>query len=227
MKFKEAFKRYNRIFIVPLDHPKGKDTKKLSEKGTQEFVDEIDELDHDGYIFSSYEYTKKPIKTKKDFFLNVGEPNDDYKLDINELKKFKEVKYLSIFFEVINNDDRKMIDFYKDYVSELRENGYIVKGMGYPEETWENPNYQKIVDTAHEIGCDYIKMDIFEGIETLNLHGMRLFIAGAEYKNDADFEEYVKAVASLNTASASLGRNIFESNNPSKRIDLVLQYFNR
>lgn len=223
----ELLRKYGRIFIVPLDHPLGEDTKKLSEIGISNFVKKVDSLNHDGYIFQSRYYKKAKIKTNKDFFLTVGEQPEDYKFPIEELNKLKEVKNLTVFFEVDANEDKKAVEFYKSYIFELKKKGYIVMGMGYPSKNYKNPNYQKIADTALEIGCDFFKTDFFEGIDELNLHGMKLFIAGGPWMVEQEFEEFVKKVENLKSASASFGRNIFESDNPEERINFVLEVFHR
>lgn len=225
MKIKEILDQSGRVFIVPLDHPKGEDTLKLNEKGIQNFVNKIDSLNHDGYIFHSYYYMKTPIKTKKDFFLTVGEQLEDYKLDIKELEKLKEVKYLTIFFEVEGNSDKKAVEFYKEYVTKLKEKNYIIMGMGYPSEKWNDPDYQIVANIAKKIGCDYFKTDFNKNLTELNLHEMKLFIAGGEFLELPKFKQFVKGVDNLKIASASFGRNIFESKSPKQRINFVIEKF--
>lgn len=225
MEIKDILKKSGRIFIVPLDHPEGKDTLKLIKKGVQNFVDEVDSLNHDGYIFHSSYYIKTPIKTNKDFFLTVGEQLEDYKLDIEKLEKLKKVKYLTIFFEVDSSLDKNAVKFYKEYVTKLKEKNYIVMGMGYPSEKWEDPDYQIVADIAKEIGCNYFKTDFSKNLVSLNLHGMKLFIAGGEFLESPKFEQFVTDVENLKIASASFGRNIFESDSPKERINLIIEEF--
>jgi len=223
----KLLKKYGRIFIVPLDHPLGEDTKKLLEIGVSNFVKKIDSLNHDGYIFHSKYYKKAKIKTNKKFFLTVGEQPEGYKFPIEELDTLRGVKNLTLFFEVDDDKDKKAVEFYKNYVLELKKKGYIVMGMGYPSKNYKNPDYQKIADVALEIGCDFFKTDFFEGINKLNLHGMKLFIAGGPWMEEQEFEEFVKKVENLKSASASFGRNIFDSDNPEERINFVLEVFHR
>ena len=222
-RIKELIKKKKRIFIVPLDHPEGTDTKNYLKLGIQNFVNNIDNLKFDGYIFHSRYYIKNPIKTKKDFFLTVGEQPDNYKLDINILKKFPEVKNLTIFFEVDKPDDKKAVLFYKDYVKKLKENNYIVMGMGYPSKNYANLDYQIVADAAKEIRCNFFKTDLNQNINKINLHGMKLFIAGGNYIEDENFKKFVKKVRDLKIASASFGRNIFESEDPRQRINFVIE----
>jgi hypothetical protein len=214
-----------RIFIVPIDHPEGEDTKKLSKMGIQNFVNKIDSCKHDGYIFHSRDYTKNSIKTKKNFFLTVGEQPENYKLPLNELEKLKGIKNLTIFFEVDKDNDEKPVEFYKEYVKKLKDKGYIVMGMGYPSKLYNNPNYQLIADIAFRIGCDFFKTDFFIGIDKLNLQGMKIFIAGGKFMEQKQFENFVKEVEKLKIASASFGRNIFESDNFIERINFVINTF--
>lgn len=211
-----------RVFIVPLDHPEGNDTKKLSKIGVQNFVNRIDSINFNGYIFHSRDYLNNPIKTKKDFFLTVGEQPENYKLDIEKLKKFKRIKNLTIFFEVNDINDKEAVKFYKEYVKKLKSNGYLVMGMGYPSNKYKNPNYQVIADIAYEIGCDFFKTDLHENIANLKLNGMKLFIAGGSYLDDKNFEKFINKIENLKIASASIGRNIFESDYPEDRIKMVI-----
>jgi len=221
MDIKELVKK-GRVFIIPLDHPPGEDSEQLEKIGVQNFVDSINLMNHDGYIFHANYYVRKPIKTSKDFFLTVGEQPENFKLPLEEIKKLKKVKNLTIFFEVDNPQDRNAVNFYKDYVSQLKNEGYVVMGMGYPSAKFENPDYQIISNIAKEIGCDYFKTDLYEGIEHLDLKGMNLFIAGGEFLADNDFKEFVGRVVNLDIASLSFGRNIFESDKPLERINFVL-----
>jgi len=52
---------------------------------------------------------------------------------------------------------------------------------------------------------------------------MKLFIAGGNYIEDENFKKFVKKVRDLKIASASFGRNIFESENPRQRINFVIE----
>ncbi|MEK6859796.1 MAG: hypothetical protein AABX54_03200 [Nanoarchaeota archaeon] len=219
----ELIGKKGRIFIVPLDHPDGKDTEKLSKIGIQNFVNNIDSMNFDGYIFHSRYYIKNPIKTKKDFFLTVGEQPDNYKADIDILQNFKEIKNVTIFFEVDGVNDKKAVSFYKEYVKKLKEKGYVVMGMGYPSEKYKNPDYQIVANAAHEIGCDYFKTDLIDNMNKINLRGMKLFIAGGPYLNDDNFKKFVEKVKKIGNASVSFGRNIFESKNYQSRINLVIK----
>jgi DhnA family fructose-bisphosphate aldolase class Ia len=227
MKIKGLMEKYGRVFVVPMDHPSGDDTKKLNEIGMQGFVNMVDSLGHDGYIFHSRDYVKSLVKTSKDFFLTVGEQPDDYKMSIDELGKLDGINNLTIFFEVDSEEDKAAVEFYREYVSELKDAGYVVMGMGYPSEKYGDVDYQIVADVAHEIGCDFFKTDFFNGVRNLDLHGMKLFIAGGEYLEDNDFEKFVDDVEKLKVASASFGRNIFEADNPKERINFVLEKFGR
>ena len=195
--------------------------------GIQKFVDSIDKLKHEGYIFHSRYYAKNPIKTSKDFFLTVGEMPDNFKFPIEELAKLKEVKNLTIFFEVDSENDKKPVEFYKSYVTELKKKGYIVMAMGYPSQKYDHPSYQIVANIAKDIGCDYFKTDYFEEIQNLNLMGMKQFIAGGKFIEEGKFKEFARNVERLKTASASFGRNIFESNNPEKRINMIVRLFKK
>lgn len=110
MNIKWSLNKYGRIFIIPLDHPDENDTPKLASFGKQNFVNLVDNLDHDGYIFHSREYLKNPIKTSKDFFLTVGELPDNYLCNVSDLKKVP-TKNVTIFFEVENLSDTKPYEF--------------------------------------------------------------------------------------------------------------------
>ena len=215
-----------RFFIVPMDHPLGEDTKQLAKIGVQNFVNKIDDLGHDGYIFHSREYFKKPMETKKDFFLTVGEAPDNYLADISQLERFPNIKNLTIFFEVKDKKDEFGYEFYKDYVKELKKRGFYVMAMGFPAA--ENCDfYQHIADIAKRLGCDALKTDLFEGIEKLDLGEMRLCIGGGQFMEEEKFDQFVKEVAALKIASCSFGRNIFEVLNYRERIKKVLQELGR
>jgi len=210
-----------RIFIIPLDHPEIKDTPNLISIGKQNFVDLVDGLDHDGYIFHSYEYLDKPIRTNKDFFLTVGELPDNYLCDISKLEKYPGINKVTIFFETENESDQKPKEFYKEYVTELKKKNYFVMAMGYPK-IKNKKNYQHVIDIVHHLGCDAIKTDFSPYLESLQLNNLKLFIAGGSFiPNDDDFQKFVKNIEKLKTASLSLGRNIFESKNYINRIKLV------
>ena len=222
MTIKELLNKKKRIFIIPLDHPEVNDTPKLISIGKQNFVDSVDHLNHDGYIFHSYEYFDKPIKTTKDFFLTVGELPDKYLCPFNKLEKFPNIKNVTIFFETENEFDQKPYDFYKKYVRELKKGNYFVMAMAYPK-IKNDTNYQHIIDIVNQLNCDAIKTDYYPQLINLNLYKLRLFIAGGEYiSNNKDFKTFVKNVEKLKTASCSFGRNIFESENPKQRINFIL-----
>ncbi|MFA5173664.1 MAG: hypothetical protein WC438_00620 [Candidatus Pacearchaeota archaeon] len=227
IELKNLVNAKGRIFIVPLDHPEGEDTKKLSKIGIQNFVNKINSLGHDGYIFHSRYYIKNPIKTNKDFFLTVGEQLEDYKLNIKKIEQMKEVRNLTIFFEVDGKEDKKPIEFYKEYIKKLKERGYIIMGMGYPSKKFKNPNYQIVANIAKEIGCDFFKTDYSDDLGRLNLYGMKLFIAGGPYLEEEQFKDFSKKVEKLKIASASFGRNIFEANKPEERINFVVNLFEK
>lgn len=222
MNIKELLNKKNRIFIIPLDHPEVSDTPKLISMGKQNFVDLIDNLNHDGYIFHSYEYINNPIKTKKDFFLTVGELPDNYLCKISDLEKVP-TKNVTIFFEVENSSDTKPYEFYKKYVQELKKKGYFIMAMGYPIEGNKNlENYSHVINIAHQLGCDAIKTDYSLELNKMDLKGMKLFIAGGQcLRKNNDFENFVKNVENLKTASCSFGRNVFESENFQERINFV------
>ena len=222
------FKDQDRFFIVPMDHPLGEDTKELAGIGVQNFVNKIEGLAHDGYILHSREYFKKPIETKKDFFLTMGEAPDNYLADISQLKQFPQIKNLTIFFEVKNDQDEFGYEFYKDYVRELKRLNYYVMAMGFPAQEVDNCDfYQHIADMAHKLGCDVLKTDLFKGIEKLELRGMKLCIGGGPYLDEEKFDQLIADVMDLKTASCSFGRNIFESLNYRERIEKVLQALGR
>lgn len=222
MNIKNLLNKNNRIFIIPLDHTVESDTPRLISLGKQNFVNLIDNLNHDGYIFHSREYLINPIKTNKDFFLTVGELPDNYLCNINDLEKVPS-KNVTIFFEVEDLFDTKPYEFYKDYVKELKEKGYFVMAMGYPIEGNKNlKTYSHVINIAHQLGCDAIKTDFVNFFDKLDLKGMKLSIAGGQFiPKDEDFEIFVKNVKNLKIASCSFGRNIFESENYKKRINFV------
>lgn len=211
-----------RIFIIPLDHPI-LDTPRLNAIGKQNFVNLIDHLSHDAYIFHSLDYFKNPLKTKKNFFLTAGELPDNYKADPDELAKHPEVKNITIFFDVQNSQDEKPFEFYKDYVVQLKQRGYFVMAMGFPSEDAiiDDDIYTHIINIASRLGCDAIKTDLFDEIENADLNGMYLFIGGGPYLTDQEFQQFLIQVEALKTASASFGRNIFEAENYIDRINLV------
>jgi len=210
-----------RIFIIPLDHPEIKDTPHLISIGKQNFVDLVDNLNHDGYIFHSYEYFDQPIRTNKDFFLTVGELPDNYLCDISKLETYPSIKKVTIFFETENESDQKPKEFYKEYITELKKKNYFVMAMGYPK-IKDKQNYQHIVDIAHDLKCDAIKTDFSPYLSNLKLNGLKLFIAGGNFiPDDNDFQKFVEDIEKLKTASFSIGRNIFESKNYIDRIKLV------
>lgn len=212
----------NRVFIIPLDHPVESDTPKLISIGKQNFVNLIDNLNHDGYIFHSREYVKNPIKTNKDFFLTVGELPDNYLCDISDLEKIP-TKNVTIFFEAEDLFDTKPYEFYKDYVKELKEKGYFVMAMAYPVNK-NLENYSHVINIAYQLGCDAIKTDFVPDLNKLDLKEMKLFIAGGQFiPKDEDFRTFVKNVENLKIASCSFGRNIFETENFKERIDIVLK----
>ena len=221
LKIKEMINKNERIFLIPLDHPSGEDTKGLSKKGIQTFVDEIEYLKHNGYIFHAQTYCKHPIITKKNFFVTIGEQPENYKLNLNKVKLLK-TKYLTVFFEVKNKTDKAPIIFYKKYIKTLKQAGFIIMGMGYPEKHWKTPDYQIIANIAHQIGCDFFKTDLVDQLSTIDLHGMPLFIAGGNYLTTPAFKKFVNKTKTLKLANASFGRNIFESNDPTQRINYVL-----
>jgi DhnA family fructose-bisphosphate aldolase class Ia len=213
-----------RVFIVPLDHPAGDDTLNLSKTGVQNFVNKIDNLDHDGYIFHSRYYPDKPVVTGKDFFLTVGETPDKYLCEINRFEKIKQVKNLTIFYEVKNETDDSAYNYYRSYVRDLKKLGYFVMAMGFPPDAAVKCDYyQQIADIAKRLGCDAFKTDYHPGIDKLNIGVMKLFVGGGPYiKDESEFEKFAGKVAALKTASFSFGRNIFESDNPQNRIKLIL-----
>lgn len=212
-----------RIFIIPMDHPVESDTPKLISLGKQNFVNLIDNLNHDGYIFHSREYINNPIKTNKDFFLTVGELPDNYLCNISDLEKFPNIKNVTIFFEIEDLSDTKPYEFYKDYVQELKRKDYFVMAMGYPIEGNKNlETYSHVINITHQLGCDAIKTDFVNFFDKLDLKGMKLFIAGGQLiPKDEDFETFVKNVKNLKIASCSFGRNIFEAEDYQKRINFV------
>jgi DhnA family fructose-bisphosphate aldolase class Ia len=223
-------KKHGRIFIVPIDHPLGDDTKRLSSMGKKNFVNSIDNLGHDGYIFHSRDYLVDPIKTKKDFFLTVGELPDNYLCDPKLLEKFPNIKHLTIFFDVKSETDEKPYQFYKDYVKQLKDKGYFVMAMGFPAEgvTSSLVLGKYIVDITYRLGCDAVKTDYFPEIQKLDTKGLYLFIGGGEYvSSEQNFEKFVSNVEALKVASCSFGRNIFEAKNCKERINNVLSQLNR
>lgn len=228
MNIKDSLDKYGRIFIIPLDHPAESDTPRLISLGKQNFVDLVDNFNHDGYIFHSREYIKNPIKTNKDFFLTIGELPDNYLCDFDNLEKIP-TKNVTIFFETVNSSDIKPYEFYKDYVQELKKRDYFVMAMGYPIEKNKNlKNYSHVIDIAHKLGCDAIKTDFCDFLDELDLRGMKLFIAGGELvQKDEDFEAFVKKVENLKIASCSFGRNIFEAENYKERINTVLRVLDK
>lgn len=224
----KILEQYKRFFIVPMDHPLGEDTKQLAKIGVQGFVKKIDDLGHDGYIFHSREYLIKPIETNKDFFLTVGEAPDNYLADISELERFPKIKHLTVFYEVKDGKDEFGYEFYKDYVKELKKHGYYVMAMGFPAEEVENCDfYQHIADMAQRLGCDVLKTDLFADIGKLDLGRMKLCIGGGKWMEEVKFDQFIKEVAVLKTASCSFGRNIFEALNYRERIKKVLQVLGR
>lgn len=223
MDIKDLLNKNGRVFIIPMDHPVESDTPKLILLGKQNFINLIDNLNHDGYIFHSREYLESPIKTNKDFFLTVGELPDNYLCNISDLKKVP-TKNVTIFFEVENSSDTKPYEFYKNYVQELKRKGYFVMAMGYPIESNKNnlKNYSHIIDIAHQLGCDAIKTNYTNFLDKLDLKGMKLFVAGGQIipKNDG-FETFVKNIENLKTTSYSFGRNIVEAENYKERINFI------
>jgi len=223
MDINNSLNQYGRIFIIPIDHPIKNDTPKLISLGKQNFINLVDNLNHDGYIFHSREYLINPIKTKKDFFLTVGELPDNYLCPLNELEKFPNIKNVTIFFETENEFDQKPYDFYKKYVRELKKRNYFVMAMAYPK-IKNDTNYQHVIDIINQLNCDAIKTDYYSQLTNLNLYKLRLFIAGGEYiSNDKDFKTFVKNVEKLKIASCSFGRNIFETEDYQQRINFVLK----
>jgi hypothetical protein len=224
MKIQNKLSKNNRVFLIPLDHPKGEDTKRLNSIGVQNFVKQIDHLGQDGYIFHSRSYLDQPIVTHKEFFLTVGEEPDNYLCDIGIFEKIKKIHYLTIFFEVRSETDNTAHEFYRDYVEDLKKRGYFVMGMGFPPDNIINCSYyQHIADIARRLDCDAFKTDYFAGLEHLNLGKMKLFIGGGKYISDnTKFRNFANQVADLKIASCSFGRNIFESDDPAKRINLVI-----
>lgn len=222
MNINNSLNKYGRIFIIPIDHPIENDTPQLIYLGKQNFVNSVDNLKHDGYIFHSREYLVNPTKTNKDFFLTVGELPDNYLCPLNELEKFPNIKNVTIFFETEDESDQKPFNFYKKYVKELKQKGYFVMAMAYPK-IKNDSNYQHVIDTVNQLNCDAIKTDYYPKLIDLNLGKLKLFIAGGEYiSNDKDFKMFVKNVEKLKIASCSFGRNIFESKNPKQRIKFIL-----
>lgn len=210
-----------RVFIIPLDHPDIKDTPELISIGKQNFVNSIDNLKHDGYIFHSYEYINKPIKTNKDFFLTVGELPDNYLCKISDLEKYPEIKNVTVFFETENEIDQKPYEFYKNYIQELKKKSYFVMAMAYPK-IKDDLNYQHVIDIVHQLNCDAVKTDYYPNLNRFNIYNLKLFIAGGKFiPNDHDFEIFAQNVNNLKIASCSFGRNIFESKNFKERINFV------
>ncbi len=229
MNIKELLEQKGRIFIIPIDHPMGFDTPKLQLKGKQNFINEVDNFNQDGYIFHSYDYTKNPFKTKKDFFLTVGELPDNYKLDIEKLKTFPEVKNVTIYFDVNGVKDEEPYKFYKDYVFELKKQGYFVMAMAFPSDELEEDinNYIHTIDIASRLGCDALKTHFFTGIEKLDLKGMYLFIGGGDLiVDESEFDSFIGKVGDLKIASYSFGRNIFEADNYVERINKITGIIN-
>ncbi len=226
--------KYTSSFIIPMDHPLGDDTQRLSRIGIQQFVDQIDHLEHDGYIFHARQFFSQPVDTSKEFFLTVGEKSDEYVCDISVLKNQFQTKLVTIFFELHSVDDSSVFDFYKEYVRQLKQNNFFVMAMGFPAEevvfdgglneagVSEVDFYQAIVDTVVRLGCDAFKTDLFDGIKQLNLEGMPLFIGGGPYLNDFDFNKFINQVVTIPDVNCSFGRNIFEADNYEQRIKSVL-----
>jgi len=217
-----------RVFIIPIDHPLGSDTPHLISIGKQNFINLVDNLNHDGYIFHSYDYFKTPLKTQKKFFLTIGELPDNYKADLNQLAKFPEVKNVTIFFDIQNSQDEKPFEFYKDYVVELKKRNYFVMAMGFPSQTAiiDNDIGNHIINLAARLGCDAIKTKLFDGIENVDLKGMYLVIGGGPYLPNQEFQNLITKVESLKIANASIGRNIFEAENYLERIKFISDHIN-
>jgi len=221
VSIKDKLSKNKRIFIIPLDHPEVNDTPSLVSIGKQNFVNSVDSLNHDGYIFHSYEYLSKPIKTNKDFFLTIGELPDNYLCKISNLEKFSKIKNVTIFFETENEFDQKPYEFYKNYIKELKKRNYFIMVMAYPQ-IKNNQNYQHVLDITNQLGCNAIKTDYYPNLINLNLYQLKLFIAGGKYiPNNNNFQTFVKNVEKLKIANCSFGRNIFESKNYQKRINFV------
>lgn len=228
MSIADLLIKYRRIFIIPIDHPLGEDSKQLAKIGKQSFVDLIDYLDHDGYIFHARDYVKKPFNTRKDFFLTVGEKPDKYLCDLKILEKYPHIKHLTIYFNVRDKFDNTPLTFYQDYVRELKKRKYFVMSMGFPEKrpVADISIYHHIADIAKRLDCDALKTDLFDGIDKLDLKGMKLFIGGGPFIiTERDFVKFINDVEKLKTASCSIGRNIFEAKNYQERIKSVLNVF--
>lgn len=121
MSIADLLTEYGRIFIVPVDHPLGEDTRQLAKIGKQSFVNLIDHLNHDGYIFHARDYVKKPFRTSKDFFLTVGEKPDRYLCDLYLLEKYPHIRHLTVYFDVEDKFDNTPLEFYQDYVRKLKK----------------------------------------------------------------------------------------------------------
>lgn len=219
MTIEELLRKRKRIFIIPLDHPLS-DAPSLRKTTIEGFLDLIDGLEHDGYIFNYERFTENPYKGKKSFFVTVGEYLDGVKYEVSEIKKHNQINAVSIFMQVKDENNYLAYDFFKDYVKELKENGYFVMAMAFPEDE-NNCNYQHIIDIVKKLGCDAIKTDWFEGIEDADFGSLKLFVAGGPVQNDNDFETSILDVSKLGKASYSFGRNIFEVPNYKHRIKLI------
>ena len=215
----ELLKKRKRMFIIPLDHPLS-DTLALRKITVEGFLDLVDDLEQDGYIFNYERFTKNPYNGKKSFFVTVGEYLDGLKYKVSEIKKHNQINAVTIFLEVKDSNDFLAYDFYKDYVKELKENSYFVMAMAFPENE-NNCNYQHIIDIVKKLGCDAIKTDYFEGMGSADFGNLKLFVAGGPVQNDTDFEKSVLDISKLGSASYSFGRNIFEIPNYRQRIKLI------
>lgn len=213
-----------RVVIFPIDHPIGDDTPRLAKKGIDKILEEVSGGKHDGYILHSRNFPPPKISVNRPFFLTVGEQPDNYLLSLNQLDKYDNINQVAIYFQVRNKNDRSAIDFYKNYVKELKSRGIGVLGMGFPKGKEPCDFFQHIADLAHEIDCDYFKTALSSQTKGLELYGMPLFIGGGEYLNDDRFVDFIQKCKDVPNANVSIGRNVFEDKDPVKRIRLIRQY---
>jgi hypothetical protein len=227
MKINDALDKYGRFFIIPMDHPLGPDTPKLESLGVQQLINRLESFDFDGYIFHARQHFMSPYMTSKDYFVTVGEGSENYKADIEEVVLKVPTKKVTIFYEIRNPEDEYPIEFFKNYIIQLKEAGFLVMAISFPGEDAVGDVYPHIVEVAKELDVDILKTDYCDEIKKLDLGKLKLCIGGGPLIPKDDFEQLVMNVASLNKASYSFGRNIFEAENYKDRVELILRNLER
>jgi MoaA/NifB/PqqE/SkfB family radical SAM enzyme len=213
------------LFVLPVDHPLGVDTPNLLKKGLKNFINEVSNLPQDAYIIHSRDFPEPPENLDRPYFLTVGEEPDNYLFPIDQIDKYVDLQQVAIYFQIKDKYDNRAIDFYKDYIHQLKLRNIKVLGMGFPVDYVLCNYYQHIADVAHEIGCDYFKTSWSPYLNSLNFYGMTLFIGGGKYMDDQSFKTLLKECTKIKNSNVSIGRNVFEDENPSYRIFLIKEYF--